>query len=310
MTMAMTTWTAADLDTSKAHVIQLAPTIAAALRRNAATAKRAVAQLDAVAFQIERRLGPTGPGFAITTGAELAECSDDELATLLTLVSARLGRLVGQNPENESVVVVSDSGATDTETARGYLNNAEMRLHTDPTDIAALLCLHASETGGANIYASCGAVLDAITDTAPDVLHEYFRLWSWDLRGLQRPGADRVVLTPLFSIYRGELSCRYGARMLRDGAANGSGVVPESDERLLTLFESAAHRTNLNLRHTLARGEIVWLNNYRVLHGREAFVDDAACSARILLRVWLWRHRAPSVAPVFRHFADAIDRHI
>lgn len=308
--MGLRTWTASQLAEAGDHCVDLTPDLAARLRETTEAADlRGDRDLHAAVTAIERGLGPDGPGLVVTRGAGLADCTDEQLTRLLLAVSAELGELTPQNAEGEEVVVVHDTRPPDVETARGYLSNSTMRLHTDPTDLAALMCLHASNRGGGNSFVSAGAVLDALSDEAPDLVHEYFRLWQWDLCGLQRPDVDPLVATPVFSHYGGELSCRYGSRMLREGASRRTGRLEPAEQRLLELFEAVAHRPELTWRHRLERGEIVWMDNYRVLHGRDAFVDDdIGGQMRTLLRVWLWRRESPPLAPAFRPFAGAIDR--
>lgn len=266
-------------------------------------------RLGGVAEDIARRLGLSGPGLAIVTGRELADLTDDQLTALLFGLSSLLGRPIGQNADEERIVSVVDKRPPDVETARGYLANARMLMHTDPTDAAALLCLRQGAEGGGSVYVSAGAILDVLTEKAPALVHEYFRLWDWDLRGIQRPDAAQIVPTPIFSTYRGELNCRYGSLMLREGARRGSGRLSADNEKFLDLFEEVAQRPDLIMRHTLRRGESLWLNNYRVLHGRDAFEDDIASGrVRRLLRTWIWLHDRPPVPPSYAAFSEAIDR--
>lgn len=63
-------------------------------------------------------------------------------------------------------------------------------MHTDPTDVAGLLCLQQSAHGGANLYVSAATVHDTLSEQEPRMLPEYYRIWGWDLHGLQRPGAS------------------------------------------------------------------------------------------------------------------------
>jgi hypothetical protein len=44
----------------------------------------------------------------------------------------------------------------------------------------------------------------------------------------------------------------------------------------------------------------MWLNNYTVLHAREAFADGAGGGhVRHLLRAWIWQHEGPVLARCF-----------
>ena len=86
-------------------------------------------------------------------------------------------------------------------------------------------------------------------------------------------------------------------------------------QRLYVLFvmelqtRAVARRPELTLRHRLRRGESVWIDNYRVLHAREAFEDQQDTGvARRLIRIWLWLHEGIPLPTGFAAFSAAIDR--
>ncbi|MBF6299070.1 TauD/TfdA family dioxygenase [Nocardia amamiensis] len=258
---------------------------------------------------LEERLGPGGSGLAVVTGDGLSDLTDVQLRLFLLTAATQLGRLSAQNSDGEIIVSVRDERPVDVATARGYQSNGPMLMHTDPTDIAGLLCLRPGSAGGANSFASAAAVLDVITEEAPELVSEYFRLWNWDLRGTQRPGAPHLIQTPIFSLYRGHLSCRYGSLMLREGMRLAAGGLNDRQSSALDLFEDVAQRAAVTFDHTLQRGESVWIDNYRVLHSRTSFTDNPTQDkSRHLLRTWIWRQEHRScLAPSFRAFAEAID---
>jgi hypothetical protein len=262
-------------------------------------------QLGDLARDVSQRLGPSGPGLAIVTGPELAQLTDGQLKALLFGVSSLLGRPIGQTADGERVVSVVDERPSDAENARGYVTNARMLMHTDPTDVAALLCLRQGAHGGSGLYASAETILNALTETAATIVPEYFRLWPWDLRGMQRPDAARIVLTPIFGTQYGELICRYGSSMLRQGAMRRAGDRLADYRIILDIFDEVAQRPELALHYTLRRGESIWLNNYRILHGRERFEDEVASGmVRHLLRTWIWLHMRPAIPPEFLAFSE------
>jgi Taurine catabolism dioxygenase TauD, TfdA family len=247
------------------------------------------------------------PGLAILVGAGLENLSDDQLTAMLYGLSLILGRPVKQNHAGEYVVWVRDERPADPESVRGYLTKDRMLLHTDAADLAGLVCLGQAAFGGASLFASAAAVHDVLAEEAPEVLHEYYRLWDWYV-GMQRmPGAPLVLSSPIFSFYAGELSCRYGSYILRKGASSAGGELTAGQLKALDLFEEVTQRPELVLRHTLRRGELVWMNNYRVLHGREDFKDEpGAGRARLLRRVWVWLEEHAVLAPSF----GAYDYHL
>ncbi|MGH3528194.1 MAG: TauD/TfdA family dioxygenase [Pseudonocardiaceae bacterium] len=313
-------WTGDELLRTGAHLYRLDARQLARLARElpAGLLPRHLADLDRVRARVAGplgdiantlidRLGTDGPGLAILTGDGIDRLSDGLLGALLVGLSALIGRPMQQNSDDELVVSVRDTLPADVATARGYLSNGPMLMHTDPTDVAALLCLQASAHGGASLFSSSEAVRDVLAGEAPSEVDMYHRLWSWDLRGMQAPGASPYVTTPIFCEYAGLLSCRFGSLMLREGA-RATGSLTSEAVAALDRFEDVAKRASLTLRHVLSRGDSVWMDNYRVLHGREEFQDrpDAGC-ARHLLRIWLWRHKRPELAQELDPFAEAMD---
>jgi hypothetical protein len=176
-----------------------------------------VEPLGDVADELRDRLGPEGLGIAVVTGDGLDALGDARSATLLWGLTVLLGRPMVQNAEDELLVSVRDARPSDVHTARGYLSNGGMLMHTDPSDVAALLCIEASADGGTSLFSSAPAVRAVLRREAPHLWDEYHRIWTWDLRGMQEPSTDPYVTTPIFCDHEGRLACRYGALMLREG---------------------------------------------------------------------------------------------
>ena len=254
--------------------------------------------LGPVAQDLTRRV-TNGPGLVILNGDGLAELSDHQLTALLYGLSVQMGHPMSQNPVGERIVSVRDELSGDPD-ARGYRTNKGLLMHTDAADVAGLLCLSQGSSGGGNLFASAEAVHTAITLERPDLLHEYYRLWDWDLRRLERPGSKPTLNSQIFSYFAGSLSCRYASLLLRNGAARAGYELSLGQLAALDTFEDVAKRPELVLRHTLARGESMWINNYQVLHAREAFEDGAESGeVRHLLRTWIWLNEGPELSPAF-----------
>lgn len=54
---------------------------------------------------------------------------------------------------------------------------------------------------------------------------------------------------------------------------------------------SVAEARNTGPRFRLQAGEMVCIDNYRMLHGREAFVDES----RMVVSIWGWTHEAVAI---------------
>lgn len=243
-----------------------------------------------------------GPGLAIVRGAALADRDDSELTTWFEAVAGRLGRLEGQSLLGERLVEVADTGGLP-DGKRGYQSSVSMRMHTDASDVAALLCLSAAEAGGTSLFVAARDILAVIEAEAPDLVDDYFASWAWHVSGIGLSGAEAQLRSPIFSGAGSELVCRYGSTFLW-GADLAGAHLSDRQKRALSLFEDVALRPEIVLRVAMERGDSVWMNNHHVLHGREAFQDGAM--QRKLLRIWLTRPLPHAVDPEYQAFNDVI----
>jgi hypothetical protein len=261
-----------------------------------------------VAADVGRRLGPGGPGLALVAHEGLKTLTDGQLTALAFGLSVLLGRPTRQRFPDDFLVTVEDRRPGDVTTAPGYQSNGRMGMHTDPTDVATLACLASGAVGGENLFVSATAVHDVLAREAPAVLDEFRQPWTWDLRGAQRPDTGPLVDAPVFGPDPDDVRCRFGWLLLREGARATGRLTPATDAAL-DLFEEVARRPALTLRHRPERGESVWLDNYRVLHAREAFKDAPGTDAvRRLVRIWLWIDGRAELPAGFSAFAAAVDR--
>ena len=253
--------------------------------------------LKGLARAIEERL--RAPGLAIIRGDALQSLNDEELSLWFRSLTVLLGVPVAQNVAGETLVEIADHSQKGFRPARGYQTNESMLLHSDASDIAALMCLCPAERGGESLFAPSRGIHDAIAADRADLIQEYFVPWNWNLTNLGFVGLDAQSKSPIFSVEAGELACRYGSHFLRSG---GSAERPLTSLQIeaLDLFEATSRREDLLLRYRLRRGDSVWLNNYRVLHGRDAFEDGF--ERRRMQRCWIRQKTRPAVGKEFAAF--------
>lgn len=266
-------------------------------------------ELGDVARQIGERV-MRGPGLCILRGDGLAAWSDGKLAALSCGLALQMGTLVVQNTKGQQVVEVRDRHPADPINSRGYVSNSKMMMHTDPSDIACLLCLEQGSEGGTSLFASSYKIHDVISNECPELVAEYYRLWDWYMVGLDADRHSKTAQSPVFSTYKGNLSCRYVSYMIRKGAEELGYPLSPRQVAAIDKFDEVAHREDLTYRRKLSRGESVWMNNYTVLHGREQFQDDAKSDkARRLLRYWVNHSESPEKSGSFMTFEKRLFEH-
>lgn len=248
-----------------------------------------------------------GPGLALLHGEALATLSDSQLESLHWSLCTAFGRPKWQNSRRELVVRVENTSPPDPDRARGYISNTRMLMHTDGWDCAGLMCLSPSMSGGASLLACSEDVHDVLSGEAPELLKLLFEPWDWDVRFITGDPGRAPVRAPIFSRFQEELSCRYSSSMLRNGPSVAGRELTPACVKALDAFESIVSHPSMVLQHRLARGEAVWMNNYRVLHGREAFEDAPDGSLRRrMVRLWATINGASPRAPGFAAFDPAI----
>ena len=134
----------------------------------------------------------------------------------------------------------------------------------------------------------------------PALLPALYQGFHYHRRGEEAPGDDPVTphKVPVYARSQDGVSCRYIRSRIR-AAANALGREPTADfKRAQSAFEDTAERRDQMFVHRAARGEVVFHNNYTVLHGREAFVDPPSSpTRRHFLRLWLEPSRGKRPIP-------------
>jgi hypothetical protein len=268
----------------------------------AESAELTPAMMDGIARAVESKLDR--PGLAIVPGDGLRELSDPALSAWFQALTRLLGVPVAQNRAGETLVEIADQRSEGGKPVRGYQTNESMLLHTDASDVAALLCLSPAERGGTSLFAGARQLHDAIAAARPDLMKQYFSAWRWNLVNLGLTGSNAELTSPIFSFHSDELSCRYGSHFLRSAASEARPLTHLQVEAL-DAFEGASRHEDILLRYKMRRGDSVWMNNCKVLHGREAFEDEGATRRRYL-RCWIRRKRQPNVVAGFGDFDAAI----
>lgn len=228
-----------------------------------------------------------GRGVLVVTGFDASAVSHEDL----TRIYWGLGTLMGM-PQTQSIFgdrLGHVRREVDNPTARGYRSDRELRMHTDTTDIAGLLCLQPARAGGVTQIVSALAVHNEIAATRPDLLPALYEGYFWHLGAEQNPGDPDITREriPVFAVADGKVCCRY-LRVLLDLAGSQTGGTPAALTEALDYLDEVAHREDMMVQFTLEPGEMMFLNNFTVLHARTAFEEfPEPARRRHLVRLWL-----------------------
>jgi len=134
---------------------------------------------------------------------------------------------------------------------------------------------------------------NALVRTRPDLAAVLFEPLPYDFRGEQRDGGRPFYSVPAFSRHSGPTGDRLFVRYIRPfiqasqrhhDAPRLTDIQVEAMDAYDSLINDADNRVEMALRP----GDIQFVNNYHVLHGRRRYVDDPATGrVRWLKRLWL-----------------------
>ena len=232
-----------------------------------------------------------GRGFVLIRGLPRDRWSNDVMSLAYWGLGLHLGRPWPQNAKGHLLGDVTDQGKeTGDPTARGNeLGQIGLDFHCDGSDLVGLLCLQTGVSGGRSAVANSVALHNRLVRERPDLAAELYKPQPFDARGEQASGARGWYLLPVFT----RLGDRLFVRLIRPYIL-ASQRHPDAPRltaaaiEALTWMQDQAESGQYSVTMDFQPGDMQFINNYHVLHGRTAYQDDrAAGKVRHLKRLWL-----------------------
>jgi hypothetical protein len=230
-----------------------------------------------------------GRGFLLLRGLPRERYALDDIGLIYYGLGVHLGRPVAQSYHGEllgNVIDVSDVEAQ----ARGYHAGGGQRMHSDNCDVVSLMCVRAARSGGVSRIVSAAAVHNRLLETRPELLEALYGEWVFRRMELDAqygtgPLTKRVVI---FSRDTGGLTCNVSGSYPYRAVAAGDAVMTQTQIDALEEMARIAASPELYLDMSIGEGDIQFLNNRTILHGRTDYEDTAEIAARRhMLRLWL-----------------------
>jgi hypothetical protein len=245
-------------------------------------------QLGARLARIKEEL-VNGRGVVRIRGVERARYDNDEMCLVYWGVGAHLGEPWPQNVKGHLLGDVTDQGkALDDPTARGNeLGGIKLPFHCDGADLIGLMCLDPGAEGGVSRIANAVSLHNLLVRERPELAHSLYEELPYDYRGEQRQGGRPYYLVPGFTDWDGRLFMRlippyiWASQRHRDCPR-----LTERQSQALRWIEDAAESGRFNVEMAFEAGDMQFINNYHVLHGRAPY-RDAPGKVRHLKRLWL-----------------------
>ena len=232
-----------------------------------------------------------GRGFVRLRGIDRSRYSQAEMEMIYWGIGMHLGAPWPQNRHGHMLGDVTDHGrAADDPDVRGYeLGSIALPFHCDGSDLVGLLCLANGMEGGLSTIANSVLIHNRLVRDEPELAAELYKPQPYDFRGEEKPGEQPWYELPVFTEWEGRLFVRcippyILASQRHECAPRLSPLAQAAISRVVELADDPAHHVAM----ALQPGDIQFINNYHVMHGRTAYSDDPmGQTKRHLKRLWL-----------------------
>ncbi|MDQ1460466.1 MAG: hypothetical protein QOI08_1950 [Actinomycetota bacterium] len=232
-----------------------------------------------------------GRGVVLIRGVPVEHYGKQRASSIYWGVGMHLGQPWPQNAKGHLLGDVTDQGrAANDPTSRGNeIGGIAFPFHSDGSDLVGLFCLDAGAGGGASLVANVVTIHNELVRTEPELAAELYAPFPYDLRGEQPPGAKGWYTMPVFSRHGDRLFARYirpyiESTRRHDDAPRVSDAAREAMHRVDAMCADPQYHVSM----TMQPGDMQFVNNYHVLHARDAYEDDRANGrVRHLKRLWL-----------------------
>ncbi len=240
--------------------------------------------------EIEREL-MDGRGFVRIRGLPRERWTNDEMCLAYWGIGAHLGRPWPQNAKGHLLGDVTDHGKQPGDpTVRGNeIGLVGLDYHCDGSDLVGLLCLQTGVSGGLSAVCNSVSLHNKLVRERPDLAAELYKPQPFDYRGEQAPGRPGWYLMPIFTEQGGRLFIRLITPYVLASQRHADAPrLTDKAREALSWMHDQAEGGDFAVQMDFQPGDMQFINNYHVLHGRTPYEDDRpAGKIRHLKRLWL-----------------------
>ncbi|KAI1817234.1 Clavaminate synthase-like protein [Poronia punctata] len=245
------------------------------------------------------RLGPrlkdcatdlhVGSGLCILRGLTPGTYSAEDNTIIFLGLASHIGDQRGVQSSQGAMlthVYESSSWTVPREDRHGIHTNNSLPFHNDMgCDILAIHIRNCAAQGGNTYVASAGAVYNSMMKANPWAVHTLAK-HNWPIQ-VSRRGTSPFVAAPLLSFHSDNLIVSVDPARIGPHPSVRHGRIPEllpAQREALAILQQTAIEQQVLL--PTGQGDIVFINNWAMLHAREAYHDDVTAT-RHLVRLWL-----------------------
>lgn len=240
-----------------------------------------------------------GRGVVVIAGIDPTEFTPDEQERLFWAFGTHLGIAAVQSASGDRIGHVRAEAVNPKN--RGYMSDRELGLHSDAYEIVGLMCLQPAAEGGDTRLASGLAIHNEMLLRSPHLLPALYRGYPYataEAAGAKSPVTPYPV--PVFSERDGKTSCMCLSAYMHSAAERLGTRLPDDLVQALNKFFEIGNSPDFCFQFPLRPGEMLFCNNFVLLHARTAF-RNSETHQRHVLRLWL---KVPDGRPVVRPLID------
>jgi hypothetical protein len=253
-----------------------------------------------------------GRGFVRVRGIDRSAYDQAEMEMLYWGFGTHLGLPWAQNHHGHVLGDVTDQQrAYDDPTARGNeLGGVALPFHCDGSDLVGLLCLTNGIAGGLSAVANSVTIHNRLVESRPDLAAALYEEFPYDYRGEQADGAKPYYTMPVFTEWGDRLFVRAIPPYIHASQRHPDAPrLTEVQNEALAALETMANDPDNHVTMELLPGDMQFINNYHVLHGRTAYSDDRGTGqVRHLKRLWLETEVLDDRPPIFGNLSHWSDK--
>lgn len=229
-----------------------------------------------------------GRGFTLLHGFPVAGERRQDIELMYWGFCAHLGEGVTQNSDGSLLHYVTEGTLRPSQGTRGVGDPGKVPMHVDLADCVSLLCVRQAADSPPSRLSSSTTLHNELLERAPDQLERLYDGFVWDRQNEHDPSETPTTgyRVPFFSVADGRVSCRYNRHWMVRALERrgGDGFSPE-DAALLDLVDDLTRQNRFEFE--VRPGDVQFVNNYTVLHGRAPHTPAASeAETRLLLRLW------------------------
>ncbi len=232
-----------------------------------------------------------GRGFQRISSLPVERVGFEDASWMYWGIGLHLGVPWAQNAKGHLLGDVKDQGKRlDDPTARGNeLGGVGQTFHSDGSDLVGLLCLDPGISGGESLVTNAVRAHNLLVEREPELAAELYGGLPYDFRGEERKGGTPFYHVPVFSEHGKRLFVRYIRPYIESSQRHDDAPrLSEKQRAAMDAYDALIQDRNNRVEMRFEPGDIQFVNNFHVLHGRRAYVDDAEKGrVRWLKRLWL-----------------------